>query len=712
MKFTKMVSVGMWTMGALILVIALVGIMSTLSVDKKFLNVIEHEIAIDEYSMHLEIDMLMARRHEKDFIMRKDVKKIAAHKEAIGELISNAEKIKEITETNSTEYSEIADVTDSVILHAKLYGEIFEDVVSSYIEKGLEYNDSTKLQGKFRNSAHALMSKSEELNLPMYLPGVNEDLLQIRRSEKDYLLRGAQQFDKTRTKYLDRVNNQVAELNKRFMDAPISKTDKENLIAVSDKYLRDFNALAAEDSLIIIKTAEMRDEIHKIEPMTELLGEIAAKSQHAKVGVVEADAVSTIVTLIILSVVGLGIATFVVLKLLSVVKTKLGAEPSELEKIAKEIARGNIHLDFSQFESFGEQGLYNEMMFMAKEIKESVSLAEDISNGDISGESHLASKDDALGNALDKMTKSLNNVVAGIKHAANHLDNSAGQVSDASQVIAESATEQAATIEEISASMLEIEKSASTNAENAKGTQDFANDAQSAASKGADEMAKLRTTMDEVVESSNQVVKIIKVIDDIAFQTNLLALNAAVEAARAGQHGKGFAVVADEVRNLAARSAKAAQETADLITASNEGATRGAEMTSQTAEAFESIVEKVSGMGDLVSAIASGAIEQVDAVREINHGLEQLGIAIQNNSATSEETAASSEEMSAQAVELNSLIRFFKVNEAAIENNSFTSRELDHPPVEHRTINEQKALPEIGTSGGQVLSFDDSPQEY
>ena len=103
------------------------------------------------------------------------------------------------------------------------------------------------------------------------------------------------------------------------------------------------------------------------------------------------------------------------------------------------------------------------------------------------------------------------------------------------------------------------------NRENTQQTASLAKQAKQFAEKSNDEMHKMSQSMSELKNSSNEIAKIIKVIDEIAFQTNILSLNAAVEAARAGSHGKGFAVVAEEVRNLAARSAKAASETTDLI---------------------------------------------------------------------------------------------------------------------------------------------------
>jgi methyl-accepting chemotaxis protein len=192
------------------------------------------------------------------------------------------------------------------------------------------------------------------------------------------------------------------------------------------------------------------------------------------------------------------------------------------------------------------------------------------------------------------------------------------------------------------------------------------------------QMHEMVTSMTEITEASNSISKIIKVIDEIAFQTNLLALNAAVEAARAGKHGKGFAVVAEEVRNLAARSAKAAKETAQLIEGSVEKTSKGGEIADMTAAALEEIVTDVNETALLVEGIAQASSQQAEGIAQVNKGLTQIDQVTQQNTANAEESAAAAEELSSQANELRVMLTRFRLYEDVSQKRQITPE----PPVQ------------------------------
>ncbi len=270
-----------------------------------------------------------------------------------------------------------------------------------------------------------------------------------------------------------------------------------------------------------------------------------------------------------------------------------------------------------------------------------------------------------LRQAFYSMNKTLNQTLHHISQAAVQVSAGAGEVSAASQSLSQGATQQAASLEEISSSMTEVGSQTKTNAQNAAQATELANQAREAADQGTMQIQDMMKAMGDIQDSSKEIVKIVKVIDDIAFQTNLLALNAAVEAARAGRHGKGFAVVAEEVRNLAARSAKAARETADGIADSMEKIDHGTQVAAKTVEALSHIAQGVGKANDLVTEIAAACNEQAMAVSQVSIGLNQIDSVTQQNTANAEETASAAEELSSQATELQQRLLRFKLRTAA-----------------------------------------------
>jgi methyl-accepting chemotaxis protein len=225
-------------------------------------------------------------------------------------------------------------------------------------------------------------------------------------------------------------------------------------------------------------------------------------------------------------------------------------------------------------------------------------------------------------------------------------------VSAASQSLAEGASEQAASLEETSSSLEEMASMTKRNAENAASAKELSSQTRQTAESGNTSMEDMRGAMGAIKDSSNDISKIIKSIDEIAFQTNILALNAAVEAARAGEAGAGFAVVAEEVRNLAQRSAQSAKETASKIEVAIHNSDRGVQISEKVAQFLHEILEKVRRVDELVGEIATASHEQSQGIGQLNTAVGQMDKVTQANSASAEETASAAEELNAQALSL------------------------------------------------------------
>lgn len=264
-----------------------------------------------------------------------------------------------------------------------------------------------------------------------------------------------------------------------------------------------------------------------------------------------------------------------------------------------------------------------------------------------------------------------------INSAGEQTGQASNEILSASHGLAEAASEQAASLQETSASLEEMASMTKRNAENAIGAKELANQTRLVAEEGETRThqmnesiqainvssQEMRSAMDAVKESNDQVSKIIKTIDEIAFQTNILALNAAVEAARAGNAGLGFAVVADEVRNLAQKSALAAKETAEKIEAAIQRSDAGVRMSEKVAEnlvlvvnqanevekVLQAVVEKVRKVDDLMGEISTASKEQTQGIDQINVTVGEMDRVTQSNAAMAEETSSASEELNAQA---------------------------------------------------------------
>ena len=408
----------------------------------------------------------------------------------------------------------------------------------------------------------------------------------------------------------------------------------------ANSMLRDAAALAIETKALLDQLKERQKQI------------LAKNGQDLK------SLVSSLnILLWILLAAGIGLSGFVAFA----ITRSITLPVTEMVVAASAIAEGDIqdNIHIVRKDEIGQ--LATSFKDMIEMLKLKSDVAEKIAEGNLTVDMVMASDRDVLGGSMDKIVENLNELLGHVQTSSEQILSSSNQISDSSQALSQGATEQASSLEEISSSLTQIASQTKQNAENASQANQLAVAARGNAESGNKQMQEMVKAMGNIEESSKNISKIIKVIDEIAFQTNLLALNAAVEAARAGVHGKGFAVVAEEVRNLAARSAKAAKETTDLIEDAIRKVTTGTTIANETSDALKSIVNGVSKTTDLVSEIAAASNEQAQGISQVNAGLGQLNHVTQQNTASAEEGAAAAEEMSGMANQLMEMLTRFKL---------------------------------------------------
>ena len=257
--------------------------------------------------------------------------------------------------------------------------------------------------------------------------------------------------------------------------------------------------------------------------------------------------------------------------------------------------------------------------------------------------------------------------------SADQVNSGGEQVSSSAQALAQGATEQASSVEELAATIGEISSQVEATAGHARNARDENQQSADQIQVCSAHMADLMSAMRDIEEKSQEISKVIKTIEDIAFQTNILALNAAVEAARAGSAGKGFAVVADEVRNLATKSQEASASTATLIEDTVKAVKEGTRLSAETDEALREVVIRAEKVTGAVNLISEATASQHRDVQQVSTGIDQISSVVQTNSATAEESAAASEELSGQANLLKELIGRFTLRQGGGNMGGYTS---------------------------------------
>ena len=266
-----------------------------------------------------------------------------------------------------------------------------------------------------------------------------------------------------------------------------------------------------------------------------------------------------------------------------------------------------------------------------------------------------------IGKSITNISTTLHSTMSKIVDASAQVLAGAEQISMSASDLSKGAEEQSLSVDDLTKSIETIRQQTEQNAENTAQANVLSSQSTESANHGNAAVQQMLEAMSQIKGSSDDIAKIIKTIEDIAFQTNLLALNASVEAARAGEQGRGFSVVADEVRSLSEKSTVAASETSDLIKESIDKVGVGNGIANSTAEALDTIVTSATAVMTIIDQIAVSSNEQTKAISKVSAGISEISSVVQSNAAVSEETEAAAQELNNQARVLRELVAYFKL---------------------------------------------------
>ncbi|MCI9081769.1 MAG: methyl-accepting chemotaxis protein [Lachnospiraceae bacterium] len=368
------------------------------------------------------------------------------------------------------------------------------------------------------------------------------------------------------------------------------------------------------------------------------------------------------VTLCVLSVIS------IILTLILSISIILGiTRPiAEIENAVKKMAEGNMHSEVT-YKSKDELGMLAEnlrfvLKTLAGYISHICSRLDSLSTGDLTVKMDMdyLGEFESIKRSGTQIIETLNDTFGQMHMAAEQVSSSSGQVSSGAQVLSEGATEQANSVEELVVTLNTLSEQVTQTAGKSQDINRLILETAQEVNDSNVKMEAMMEAMTKINSCSNDIEKIIKVIEDIAFQTNILALNASVEAARAGEAGKGFAVVADEVRSLASRSAEAANDTNELIGNTRIAVIEGNKIAEGTQKSLLAVMASTQQIESSMAHITEASDMQAEELQQVTLGIDQISSVVQTNAATAQESAAASEELSSQSMLLESLVKRFR----------------------------------------------------
>ena len=412
------------------------------------------------------------------------------------------------------------------------------------------------------------------------------------------------------------------------------------------------------------------DVIPAIESARAILIDVAdGANTRAAARVESAAALTRTATIVVIAIIVVSTALGIFLALY--ISNTITKPVTEMQQASQEVAAGNLDasITYESQDALGQladnlRGLTQTFRAIINDVDYQLS---SMGNGNFAVQSQAPNvyvgQYSRLQNSITQLSAAMSDTLSQIDVSADQVNSGGEQVSSSAQALAQGATEQASSVEELAATIGEISNQVEATAGHARNARDENQQSADQIQVCSRHMADLMDAMRDIEEKSQEISKVIKTIEDIAFQTNILALNAAVEAARAGSAGKGFAVVADEVRNLATKSQEASASTATLIEDTVKAVKEGTRLSAETDEALREVVIRAEKVTGAVNLISEATASQTRDVQQVSTGIDQISSVVQTNSATAEESAAASEELSGQANLLKELIGRFTLRQ-------------------------------------------------
>ncbi|UWQ83819.1 methyl-accepting chemotaxis protein [Leisingera caerulea] len=650
----------------------------------------------------IELEFLMARRAEKDFLLRRDDKYLSRHAATMtriqatyGSLVRRMPEVAELSGTGA-QLKEIGAAIDA-------YEASFAALASSNKRLGLDENSG--LEGQLRTAVKNAEATLKSLDQPV----MQVKMLMMRRHEKDFIMRKA-------PKYLDRLNARVEEF-RAFPDSFYgSAARQKEILGLMEAYQKSFAAYVEES----LKEQQLRKQVSGhyagAEPLLAavhdevraLLAQVWAQGEAVSAGAqtnaLRAGIGGSILFVAVALLLARSIArplkqTDTVLKKMmqndfspAIPKTGIReiaaiasaagafreaeAAKQQLTREVTEVIAACGEGDFSRRIATGGddsrdsglgQGVNTIGEVAEKGLGDVLKVLDAIAEGDLTQRMPAGQKGvfKDIAGAIDNLAGSLETVVQQLAGSGKMLNDTSQEIAAAVADASQRGESSAAALEQTAAALQTVRDTVHDTAASAQDARQFVNDAQTKAEATREVAEKTVSAMQRIKDSSDAISKITGLIDDVAFQTNLLALNAGVEAARAGEAGRGFAVVASEVRALAQRSSEAAKEISTLINSSQSEVTGGVELVDEAGEALAAIHQTVTQAAEKVNEIAENATEQANGISEVNVAIEALDKDSQRSAAMLEETAAAGQMLRDEAGNLTRAISGFRLEPAA-----------------------------------------------